>query len=139
MIKAAVLIGGRGKAGGVKKVQSLEEAKQVAAELLKLKIGQYPIDTLFLEEAVVERAALYVGVTTNPRTYNNVLVVSAAGGVDIEEVARTNPEAIIRKELVDNPKELPLEVASEVTEKLSAALDLDAKQKALLQASDWKG
>ncbi len=132
MIKAAVLVGGRGKAGGVKKVDSLEEAKQITEQLLSLRIKEYPVETVFLEEAVVEKAACYVGVTTNPRTFNNVIVASAAGGVDIEEVARTRPDAIIREELLDNPAELPETIAHDITAKLASELQLDdARQSAL--------
>jgi succinyl-CoA synthetase beta subunit len=130
MVKAAVLVGGRGKAGGVKKTSTLEEAKQLTTDLLKLKIKDYPVETVFFEEAVEERGACYVGVTTDPKTFNNVVVVSPAGGVDIEEVARTKPEAIIRRELPDNDPVLPDSISKELVDLLLKDLnDLTAEQK----------
>ncbi|MFX0092513.1 MAG: ATP-grasp domain-containing protein [Candidatus Hodarchaeota archaeon] len=132
MVKAAVLTGGRGKAGGIKKVNTLEEAREKATELLTLKIKGFPVESIFFEEAVEECGACYVGVTTDPKTFNNVIVVSAAGGVDIEEVARSRPEAIIRKELPDNDYELPENVTKELTKLLSQELQLTADQKKIL-------
>ncbi|MFW9995059.1 MAG: ATP-grasp domain-containing protein [Candidatus Odinarchaeota archaeon] len=129
MVKAAVLIGGRGKAGGVRKAKTLEETREIVSGMLKLKIKDYNVETVFFEQAVEERGACYVGVTTDPKTFNNVLVVSAAGGVDIEEVARTRPEAIIRRELPDNDPRLPDSIASELADPLGQDLDLTAEQK----------
>lgn len=132
MAKAAVLVGGRGKAGGIKKVNTLKEAKEVTANLLNLRIKGHPVKIVFFEEAVEERGACYVGVTTDPKTFNNVIVVSAAGGVDIEEVARTRPEAIIRRELVNNETVLPDAIREELTDLLSQELQLTAEQKKVL-------
>ena len=132
MAKAAVLIGGRGKAGGIKKVTTLNEAKDITSRLLKLRIKEHPVETIFFEEAVEEQGACYVGVTTDPKTFNNVLVVSASGGVDIEEVARSKPEAIIRREIVNNDRALQKNIIDEVTNLLSQDLQLSTKQKKIL-------
>lgn len=132
MAKAAVLIGGRGKAGGIKKVTTLREAKNSTEMLLKLRIKEHPVQTVFFEEAVEERGACYVGVTTDPNTFNNVLVVSASGGVDIEEVAQTRPEAIIKREIVNNDRALQNNIIKEVTDLLGQDLQLSDKQKEIL-------
>ncbi|MFX0171174.1 MAG: ATP-grasp domain-containing protein, partial [Candidatus Hodarchaeota archaeon] len=132
MAKAGVLIGGRGKAGGIKKVSSLNEAKEITTELLNLKIKEYPVNTVFFEEVVEEIGACYVGVTTNPNTFNNMVVVSASGGVDIEEVARSQPDAIIRREIPNNDRELHNDLIEEIINILDQTLPLSNEQKEIL-------
>jgi succinyl-CoA synthetase beta subunit len=122
MLKSMVLVGGRGKAGGIKKANNLEEARKIAAVLFKLKIKGFPVDCILLEEAVEEIGACYVGITMDPATFNNVVIVSASGGVDIEQVAQNNPEAIMRKEFPDNSKELSKTVAQDLALSLNQSL-----------------
>ncbi|MFX1282618.1 MAG: ATP-grasp domain-containing protein [Promethearchaeota archaeon] len=129
MAKAAVLIGGRGKAGGIKKVTSLKEAIHNTEMLLKLRIKEHPVHAVFFEEAVDEYEACYVGVTTDPNTFNNVLVVSASGGVDIEEVAQTRPETIIKREILNNDRALQNNIIKEVTDLLNQDLQISKEQK----------
>ncbi|MFW9903700.1 MAG: ATP-grasp domain-containing protein [Candidatus Thorarchaeota archaeon] len=129
MAKAVVLIGGRGKAGGIKKVRTLEEAISITDHLLKLRIKEHPVQAVFFEEAVEECGACYVGVTTDPNTFNNVLVLSASGGVDIEEVAKTRPEAIIKREISNNDRALQKNIVEEVTDALMHDLKISNKQK----------
>ena len=112
IVKALVLIGGRGKAGGIKKVNNLNEVKIAVNELLKLKIHGYPVNSVMLEEGIDFEAEIYLGVTTDPISFDIVLVVSALGGVDIEKVAKSNPEAIWKKPLPENPSILPETVSS---------------------------
>jgi len=107
MIKSLVLIGGRGKAGGIKKANDIEEAERISENLLNINIKGYPVEMLMLEEAVEEKGSVYLGVTMNPETFNNILIVSPSGGVDIETVAQKNPELIYRTELQKNEKKLP--------------------------------
>ena len=113
MVKAMVMIGGRGKAGGIKKAGDLAEAKAIAEKLLKLVIKGYPVETLLIEEAVAEAGACYLGITTNPATFNVIVMASAEGGVDIEQVALKRPEAILKVEVEDNSVELPAARAKE--------------------------
>ena len=113
MVKAMVLIGGRGKVGGIKKASNLQEAKSKADEIFKITIKGLPVDMILIEEAVDIRAEIYLSVTTDPATYDVILVTSASGGIDIETVAKDNPDAIFKKKLLENPMELPKEVASE--------------------------
>jgi succinyl-CoA synthetase beta subunit len=122
MLKSMVLVGGRGKAGGIKKAKNKEEAKKIATELFKLTIKGFPVDCLLLEEIVEETGACYIGITMDPATFNNVIIVSASGGVDIEQVAVQKPEAIIKRELPDNAKELPKNLAHELAASLAAQL-----------------
>jgi len=123
MLKSLVLIGGRGKAGGIKKVKNLEEAASTAKKMLGKKIRAYPVNMLLLEEALQEKGACYVGVTMNPATFNPVIMVSPSGGVDIEQVASENPEAILRIESLENEKLLPENKSLELANFLAKGLE----------------
>ncbi len=114
MLKSMVLVGGRGKAGGIKKAKNIEEAKKIATDLFKLKIKGLAVECILLEEVVEEVGACYFGVTMDPATYLNVVIVSASGGVDIEQVAREKPETIIKREILDNSRELPEKMAVDI-------------------------
>jgi succinyl-CoA synthetase beta subunit len=132
MVKAQVLIGGRGKAGGIKKVTTAAQATTAARKILGLSIGGYPVAGCLLEEAVEHSAACYLGITGNPATGNTVVMASAAGGVDIEQVARTTPDAIVRIELPDNPGSLPRSEAAKIAKFLTADAAVDGKWGAAL-------
>jgi len=127
MVKAQVLVGGRGKAGGIKKVSGPAQAGAAAKKILRQSIGGYPVASCLLEEAVDYTAACYLGVTGNPGTGNTVIMASASGGVDIEQVAASQPDAIIRIELPDNPDELPKTAATKIARFLTADADIDGK------------
>ena len=122
MLKSMVLVGGRGKAGGIKKAKNREEAKKIAADLFTLKIKGFPVECVLLEEAVEEIGSCYVGITMDPATFNNVVIVSASGGIDIEQVAVKNPEAIVRKTIPDNAKEISKATAEDLASTLSQSL-----------------
>lgn len=113
MLKSMVLVGGRGKAGGIKKAASMEEARNLVRTMFKLVLKGYPVEMVLVEGVADAAGACYVGLTTNPGTFNVILMASAEGGVEIEQVALEKPEAILRRELPDNPLELPADVAAE--------------------------
>jgi succinyl-CoA synthetase beta subunit len=113
MVKAMVLIGGRGKAGGIKKADNLDEAKEFINEMFQISIRGFPIEKILLEETVSISNEIYLAVTTDPATFDIVIVASASGGVDIEEVAKTNPELIWKHTIYDNPLELEDSIAEE--------------------------
>lgn len=96
VVKAQVLVGGRGKAGGIKLAKTPDEATEVAASVLQMEIKGLPVRKVLIDEAVDIADEIYLGVT-NDRTSNSpVMIASAEGGVDIEEVARTDPRMIVR-------------------------------------------
>ncbi|MBI4056774.1 MAG: ADP-forming succinate--CoA ligase subunit beta [Elusimicrobia bacterium] len=106
VIKAQVLAGGRGKAGGVKIAKTMVEAKQVVKAMLgmELKTHQTGGRTLVVREVLVEHAApidreIYLAVTMDRGKGLPVLVGCGEGGVEIEELARTKPEKILREEV----------------------------------------
>jgi len=126
MLKSMVLVGGRGKAGGIKKAKNIEEAKKIANDLLKLKIKGFSVDCILLEEIVEETGACYVGITMDPATFNNIVIVCASGGVDIEQVALEKPQAILKKEITDNSTELSKTISADLASFL--ATDLKSKK-----------
>ncbi len=99
VIKAQVLLGGRGKAGGVKRAETEAEVKQKAAEILGMSIKGLPVRKVLVSECVDIGAEYYVAVTVDRGCRKPVMLASAAGGVEIEEVARTSPEKILKMEI----------------------------------------
>ena len=100
VIKAQVLTGGRGKAGGVKVVDNMEDAYQEAKNIFGMSIKGFPVNQVLVSEAIDIAAEYYVGFTIDRNTRSVVLMMSASGGMDIEEVARRTPEKIIRYSIV---------------------------------------
>ena len=123
VIKAQVLAGGRGKAGGVKLASSPGEAGAAATQILALNIGGEPVRRVLVAPAVEIARELYLGVVIDRTAQSLVMMASAEGGVDIEEVAATNPSAILRVR-VDPLAGLPDWEARQ----LGFALDLSSSQ-----------
>jgi|SRR5690554_461455 len=100
VVKAQVHAGGRGKAGGVKLAKSPAEAKDVAGKILGMRIKDLPVEKVLVAPAEDIASEAYVGMILDRASKRVVVMVSREGGVDIEEVAATNPDAI-RKLAVD--------------------------------------
>ncbi|WP_434530577.1 ADP-forming succinate--CoA ligase subunit beta [Haloarcula sp. NS06] len=98
-IKAQVHVGGRGKAGGIKLVESKEEAREAAEDIIGMDLKGYHVSTVLVEEAVDFVNELYVGVTMDRGEGRPVAMVSTKGGVNIEEVAEEDPDAIAREHI----------------------------------------
>ena len=96
IVKSQVLVGGRGKAGGVKLANSPEEAEQHAATILGMNIKGLTVRKVLIDEASNIKSEIYLGITNDRAKRMPVMMVSAEGGVDIEEVARVSPEKIIK-------------------------------------------
>jgi succinyl-CoA synthetase beta subunit len=96
VIKSQVLVGGRGKAGGIRLVHTPEEAEEVATQLLGMEIKGLPVRRVLVDEAVDIGTEIYLGITNDRTEKCPVLIASGEGGVEIEEVARTHPEKIQR-------------------------------------------
>ncbi|MDQ2742990.1 MAG: ADP-forming succinate--CoA ligase subunit beta [Chloroflexota bacterium] len=95
-VKAQVLVGGRGKAGGIKLADTPEEARQRAAEILGMDIKGLTVGKVLVEQQVKIAKEYYAGITLDRAKHRFILMLSSMGGVDIEDVAASNPEAIIR-------------------------------------------
>ncbi|WP_129671873.1 ADP-forming succinate--CoA ligase subunit beta [Candidatus Chloroploca sp. Khr17] len=96
VIKAQVFVGGRGKAGGVKLADTPAEAEQVASQILGMDIKGLTVEKVLVAEAISYQKEIYLSAILDRATKRVVMIASAEGGVEIEEVARTNPEAIIK-------------------------------------------
>ncbi len=96
VLKAQVLIGGRGKAGGVRLVHSPKEAEEEASKILGNRIKDIPVRRLLVEEGVSIQQEIYLGMTIDRERGETVMIASAEGGIEIEEVARVSPEKIAR-------------------------------------------
>lgn len=96
VVKAQVHVGGRGKAGGVKLAKTKAEAIERAEEILGMNIKGLTVEKVLIAEAVDIEKEFYVGLINDRNTKSVVLMASAEGGVEIEEVARVSPEKIIK-------------------------------------------
>jgi succinyl-CoA synthetase beta subunit len=96
MIKAQVLVGGRGKAGGVKMATSPEEAQERARAILGMKIKGIEVQSVLVAKAVDIKAEFYVSLTVDRSARSIQCIASASGGMEIEEIAVHEPEKIVR-------------------------------------------
>ncbi len=96
VVKAQVHVGGRGKAGGVKFVKTLDEAKEQTANILGMDIKGLTVERLLIDEAIDLHEELYLGIILDRATKQPMFMVSAAGGIDIEQVAAKTPEKILK-------------------------------------------
>ena len=96
VVKAQVLVGGRGKAGGVKLAATPDEAAERAAEIIGLQIKGVTVRTVLVEPAAQIAKEYYLGLILDRGGQAVTIIASAEGGVEIEETARTNPDAILR-------------------------------------------
>ena len=96
VVKAQVLVGGRGKAGGVKLAKTPEETEARARDILGLTIKGIPVEKVMITPASEILKEYYVSITVNRNDKNLLLMMSKAGGVDIEDLAVNRPEEIIR-------------------------------------------
>jgi succinyl-CoA synthetase beta subunit len=94
ILKAQLLVGSRGLAGGIKEAASPEELDRVCEELFSSEIRGYPVHKILVCEKVEIANELYLGIAVDGYSGTPVIVVSTQGGMLIEEVARTSPENI---------------------------------------------
>jgi len=99
VIKAQVLTGGRGKAGGVRLAQTPEEAERHADAILGMEIKGHKVLKVLVDPASVIQKEIYLGITNDRAARKPVIMASAEGGMDIEEVNRIAPEKIIREHI----------------------------------------
>ncbi|RLI70320.1 ADP-forming succinate--CoA ligase subunit beta [Archaeoglobales archaeon] len=102
VLKSQVLVGGRGKAGGIKLVNSIDEAVEEAKELFGKNIRGHLVEKIYVEEQLDIDREMYVGFTLDRTNKGIVAIVSSVGGMNIEEIAAKHPDKIARKTI--NPK-----------------------------------
>jgi succinyl-CoA synthetase beta subunit len=99
VVKAQVLVGGRGKAGGVKLAQNPDEAEERARQILGMSIKGHIVHRVLIDPAAKIATEIYLGITNDRASGTAVMMSSSEGGVEIEQVARENPNAIIREQI----------------------------------------
>jgi succinyl-CoA synthetase beta subunit len=106
-VKAQVPVGGRGKAGGIKLANTPEEAREAALMIIGMDIKGFKVPLVYCEAALEIEREIYLGFTVDRDARANILMLSAKGGMDIEQVAEESTESIAR--LYPNPWRGPLD------------------------------
>jgi len=96
VVKAQVLVGGRGKAGGIRGASNPDAAREMAGYILGMSIKGLPVREVLVVEAVSIEKELYLGVVVDRALSSPVMIASSEGGVEIEEVARAMPERVAK-------------------------------------------
>lgn len=96
VIKAQVMVGGRGKAGGIKIAKNEKEVREHAASILSMEIKGIPVKKVLVSEAIDIGSEAYLGIIVDRSTKQTVVMACKEGGVEIEEIARQRPEAIFK-------------------------------------------
>jgi succinyl-CoA synthetase beta subunit len=95
VVKAQVLVAGRGKAGGILFADSIADVEKATEKLLSMQIKGIPVRNVWIEEKVQIKKELYFGITTDRFNQSYVAIASSVGGMEIEEIATKTPEKII--------------------------------------------
>lgn len=129
VVKAQVLVGGRGKAGGVKLAKSADEAVQHAQAILGMDIKGETVEKVLIAPAADIQKEYYVGLIMDRGSKKIILMVTKEGGVEIEELAVTDPDKIIK---------YPIDIASGLNEQELVSVLTDVFEKSVLveQATD---
>jgi len=133
VIKAQVYVGGRGKAGGIQFGDTPEQARDAASRVLGMDIKGLTVEKVLVTPKIAISDEYYVGIVLDRASQAPVVMVSAAGGVDIEEVAETAPEKII-KHTIDVRWGLPSWQARELLARAGMPSNVVAKGGAILAA-----
>lgn len=96
VVKSQVLVGGRGKAGGIKVAKDADEAEALADQILGMTIKGLAVEKALIDQAADIREEIYLGITIDRAQRKPVMMASSEGGVEIEEVAKATPEKIFK-------------------------------------------
>jgi len=96
VLKAQVLTGGRGKSGGIRLAKSPEEVEYESAKIFGRKIKGFPVRKLLIDKAAGIRQEIYLGITNDRKEGKPVVIACGDGGIDIEEIALSKPERVIK-------------------------------------------
>ena len=129
VIKAQVKTGGRGKAGGIRSVKSLEEVESFGKSIFSLSIKGFPVKSVLLSDLVSIQQEIYLSLTIDRNKKTVLLIASSSGGVDIEDLAKNNPAAIVKQPidiLVGVPDFLARNIAAQLTDGPQQAKQISA-------------
>jgi succinyl-CoA synthetase beta subunit len=96
VVKAQVLVGGRGKAGGIRLANTADEAERLAEQILGMEIKGLPVEKVLIDQVADIRQEIYLGIVLDRGVRRPVMMASSEGGVEIEQVAKATPEKIAR-------------------------------------------
>ena len=96
VVKSQVLVGGRGKGGGIRLADDPDQAEQIACQILGMKIKGLTVKKVLLDEAADIDTEIYLGIVIDRAQRRAVMMASSEGGIEIEEVARATPERIFK-------------------------------------------
>jgi succinyl-CoA synthetase beta subunit len=96
VLKAQVLVGGRGKAGGIRRAETPSEAAKLAAEMIGSELKGERVEKLLVAEAVKGHSELYLSCVVDRSQNSHTVLASRMGGVDVEELLRSRPESLVR-------------------------------------------
>jgi len=99
VVKAQVLLGGRGLAGGIQTAESLDQVEDVARHILGSSIKEIPVRRIMVARKVEVAREFYLGVTVDGYSGSPAVILSVAGGVSVEEAARTHPELVVSRQV----------------------------------------
>jgi succinyl-CoA synthetase beta subunit len=121
VVKAQVKTGGRGKAGGVKLATSVDQAREHGEAILGLDIKGHTVNVVYVEPASDIAEEYYLSVMHDRVNKGHLVICSREGGVDIEEVNRTDPDAVVKRSLTPHEVSdgLPLVTATEIVTQAS--------------------
>jgi succinyl-CoA synthetase beta subunit len=132
IVKAQILAGGRGKAGGIIPAESAKETKNIVAKLLGAQILGLPVKQVLIEEKLSSSKEMYLGITVDRFNRSYVVLVSQTGGVDIEEVADKNPSAVFRT-LIDSTLGISSSDAAAIAKQLGYSGNLHIELTTIIQ------
>jgi succinyl-CoA synthetase beta subunit len=124
VVKAQVRIGKRGKAGGIKVAGDRDEARRHAGSILGMEIGGFTVHEVWIEEASEIAAELYASIILDRSEKKLLVLLSAMGGMDVEEIAERDPSALVRRHL-EPGEALTAELGRELAER--AGIDEDVR------------
>jgi succinyl-CoA synthetase beta subunit len=125
-LKSQVLVGGRGKSGGIKFANTPKEAYKVAEELLGTRIKKEVVNKILVEEKIDIKKELYLSVAVDRTAKKPLIMASSEGGVNIEELARDKPDKIIKYHVTPLLEFLPYQ-AREIARKMGVESPLISK------------
>lgn len=134
VVKSQVHVGGRGKAGGVKLAKTPDDTREAAEAILGLDIKGHVTKRLYIEKGSNILKEAYLAVILDRSAKNIGIIASAEGGMDIEEVAENNPDAILRINTAGT--ELPADETRAIAEKLFGGEAVEETLKVIHQAFD---
>ncbi|MBW1690532.1 MAG: acetate--CoA ligase family protein [Deltaproteobacteria bacterium] len=111
-VKAQVLSGGRGKRGGIKFCEAEKDLEACVRQMLSARIDELEINSLLIEEKVGIEKEYYVGITTDENQKKNVIIVSASGGINVEDAAASGN---VRRHYISMTHDLPMYKAKEIS------------------------